>query len=168
MGFREALKNKEVRRIFGTRELAIIEKQIFGVSLTQSEKNRLSRDIRKKFEAIKSLSPFADKFELRKGSEISELISDAKELLLNSRFYNKIKRITLYGSAFENKLSLSSDIDLAVEFYKTDAKEATIFRKELLSKVDSRVDIQVYNLMPQKIKVGIDLGGRILYERKDK
>ena len=46
--------NKDIRKIFGKKELVIIEKQLLGVSLTQSEKNRLSRDIRKKFEVIKN------------------------------------------------------------------------------------------------------------------
>ena len=45
--------NENARKIFGERELKIIEKQLLGVNLTQSEKNRLSRDIRLKFNFIK-------------------------------------------------------------------------------------------------------------------
>ena len=45
-------KDKNIRRIFGERELVIIEKQLLGVALKPSEKTRLSRDIRKKFENI--------------------------------------------------------------------------------------------------------------------
>jgi hypothetical protein len=57
MGLLELLKKSEnARKIFGKRELKIIEKQMLGVNLTQSEKNRLSRDIRKKLEFIKEIS----------------------------------------------------------------------------------------------------------------
>ncbi len=45
-------KTPEARKIFGQRELKIIEKQLNGISLTQSEKNRLSRDIRYKISAV--------------------------------------------------------------------------------------------------------------------
>ena len=56
--------NKNTRKIFGKRELKIIEKQIFGINLTQSEKNRLSRDIRKKFEFIEQVARFSAQFKL--------------------------------------------------------------------------------------------------------
>lgn len=167
MGFIEVLKKPEMRKLFGKREIAIIEKQLLGVSLTQSEKNRLSRDIRKKFEAIRALSTFANEFELKKGGEIRKMVNEAKEIILESRLYPKINRILLYGSAVENNLSLSSDIDIAVDFSQIDLNEATIFRKELLAKVGKRADIQVYNLLPVKVKREIASKGRILYERKD-
>ena len=64
------LKNKDARKIFGKRELKIIEKQLQGISLTQSEKNRLSRDIRKKFEFISKVSGFKEEFKLKKGAYI--------------------------------------------------------------------------------------------------
>ena len=54
-------ENENVRKVFGKRELKIIEKQLLGVNLTQSEKNRLSRDIRKKFEFVSSNPPRAEK-----------------------------------------------------------------------------------------------------------
>ncbi|HLC47982.1 MAG TPA: nucleotidyltransferase domain-containing protein [Candidatus Norongarragalinales archaeon] len=165
MGFLEILKKPEVRKLFGKRELAIIEKQLLGVSLSQSEKNRLSRDIRKKFEAIKALAPFVEEFELKKGSEIRKLVEEAKEIILESRFHPKIKLIALYGSAVENKLSLSSDIDIAVEFSDFDLGEVTQFRKQVLAKVNARIDVQVYNFLPSKVKKAIDSKGRILYER---
>ena len=40
------------RKIFGKKEIRIIQKQLDGITLTQSEKNRLSRSVRKKFEVI--------------------------------------------------------------------------------------------------------------------
>ena len=47
--------DKDSRKIFGSKELKIIEKQLMGIKLTQSEKNRLSRDIRKKLRFIKEI-----------------------------------------------------------------------------------------------------------------
>ena len=78
-----------------------------------------------------------------------------------------IKKIILYGSAAENKLTFKSDIDIAVEFDKIDLKEATLFRKRILGKVNKRLDIQVYNHLPDKIRKEIEVKGRILYEQQN-
>jgi predicted nucleotidyltransferase len=161
------LKNNEnARKIFGKRELKIIEKQLFGINLTQSEKNRLSRDIRKKFEFIKEISKFSEDFELKKASIIKYLINDTKEIILNDIIFNRINKIILYGSAVENKLNFKSDIDIAVDFLKIDLKEATSFRKRILGGVNSKIDIQVYNILPVKIKNEIDKDGRIIWKRE--
>jgi len=166
MGLLNFLKlNENTRKIFGKRELKIIEKQMLGVNLTQSEKNRLSRDIRKKFEFIKEASRFSDEFALKKGSDIKKMIYEAKEIILKDPLFNKIKRIMLYGSAVENKLTFRSDIDISVEFSDITLSEATLFRKRV--GVNSKIDIQVYNYLPDKIKKEIDAKGRVLYERKD-
>ena len=166
MGLLNAIKrNPNIRKIFGKQELKIIEKQLMGVSLKASERTRLSRDIRKKFEAIKELSGCVSEFQLKKGADIKYLISDAKEVILKSKYFPRIKKIVLFGSAAENQLSLRSDIDLAVEFDKIDVKEATRFRLDILSKVSERADIQVYNILPDKIKKEIDEKGRVLYKK---
>ena len=70
----KTLAQPEIRKLFGKRELVIIRKQLFGVPLKGSEKTRLSRDIRKKFEAIALLIPSIKEFELKKGAEIKRLI----------------------------------------------------------------------------------------------
>ena len=161
------LKNNEnARKIFGKRELKIIEKQLLGVNLTQSEKNRLSRDIRKKFEFIKEISKFSEDFELKKASIIKNIIEGAKEIILDDVFFNRVNRIILYGSAAENKLNFKSDIDIAVDFLKIDLKEMTLFRKRVSGKVNPKVDIQVYSILPVKIKNEIDKKGRIIWTRE--
>src|SRR3989338_7724721 len=109
--------NKNTRKLFGERELKIIEKQLHGINLTQSEKNRLSRDIRKKFEFIREVIRFSNDFELKKGSIIKEYIEEAKEVILNDILHKKI-------------------------------------------------DIQVYNYLPNKVKMEIQLIGKILYENQ--
>jgi len=157
-------KNEDARKIFGKRELKIIEKQLMGLNLSQSEKNRLSRDIRKKLEFIKELCRFSDEFNLKKGSRIREIVEDAKEVILED-YSDKINEIILFGSAVENKLSFRSDIDIAVKFKETDVKQATLFRKSISGKVNPKVDVQVYNILPKKIKKEIDLKGKILFKK---
>ncbi len=165
MSLINALKQPQVRKLFGKRELVIIQKQLLGVNLTQSERNRLSRDIRKKFEAITNLAPFAAEFDLKKGVITKNELEEAKEILLESPFFQKIKRIIAYGSAVEGTITLSSDIDVAIEISNVTLWEATLFRKQMMAKLSKRIDVQVYNFLPLKVKREIDLKGRIIYEQ---
>lgn len=161
----------EARKLFGKKEIKIIEKQLLGVNLTQSEKNRLSRDIRQKLEFIKRIARFEDEFRLKKGEEIKQIIEEAVEIIKDDILSAKIKRIILFGSAVENNLALRSDIDIAVDFLDIIPADATLFRKRIFGKINKRVDLQVYNLLPDNIKKEIDEKGRILYEqdkREDK
>lgn len=168
MSFIEFLKkDKGARKIFGKGELKIIEKQLLGISLTQSEKNRLSRDIRKKLDFIKKAAQFEKEFELKKGSVVKELIEETKEVILKSEYFPRIKKIILFGSTVENKRTLRSDIDVAVEFNRIEKLDAGRFRIYVLGRVDDKIDVQVYNVLPDKIKKEIDLKGRLLYERKN-
>ncbi|MAH03693.1 hypothetical protein CMI39_03320 [Candidatus Pacearchaeota archaeon] len=155
--------NENARKIFGKREIKIIEKQLFGINLTQSEKNRLSRDIRVKLNFIKEVSRFSEEFNLKKSSIIKKLIEETKSIILEDILFKKIKKIVLFGSVIENNITFKSDIDIAVEFLEINLEQATTFRKRISGKVNSKVDIQVYNNLPKKIKKEIDLNGRILY-----
>ncbi|MBI2666266.1 nucleotidyltransferase domain-containing protein [Candidatus Woesearchaeota archaeon] len=157
--------NENSRKVFGKRELKIIEKQLLGISLTQSEANRLSRDIRRKFLFIKECSHFERDFPLKKGAEIKKQISEIKETILKDVSSPRITKIVLFGSTVENKLTSRSDIDVAVIFEQINLQEATLFRKRILGKSPSRADIQVYNILPTKIKKEINLKGKTLYER---
>ena len=154
--------NKDARKIFGKRELKIIEKQLSGINLTQSEKNRLSRDIRKKLEFIKELSKFSEEFKLKKSQKIKNLIQETKKQILESEYSKKIKRIILFGSTTTNERTFRSDIDIAVEFNKIDLKEATKFRIKF--NPDKKVDVQVYNILPEKLKEEINKKGKVIYE----
>lgn len=157
-------ESTDARKIFGKQEIKIIEKQLFGINLTQSEKNRLSRDIRKKLEIIEKLCRFSDEFNLKKAEKIKQIINEARETILEDELSKNIKKIILFGSAAENKLTFRSDIDIAVKFGKITIKDSTKFRARAAGKVHSRVDIQVYNHLPEKIQEEIDKKGRILYE----
>lgn len=159
-------ESNEARKLFGRKELKIIEKQLLGVSLTQSEKNRLSRDIRKKLGFIKKIARFEDEFDLKKGAEIKKIVNESKLIILTDILREKITKIILFGSAIENKLALRSDIDIAVEFNKISIQEATLFRKRILGKVNKRVDVQAYNLLPKNIQEEINSKGKIIYKNE--
>jgi len=158
-------KSKNIRRIFGKREIEIIEKQLLGINLIPSEKTRLSRDIKKKFETIKELSDYSSEFELKKASFIKKMIEEAKETIFESKQLSRIKKIILFGSYAENQASFRSDIDIAVEFFEIEKREANEFRISILSKVPEKIDIQVYNILPEKIKKEIDEKGKILWKK---
>ena len=158
--------NESARKIFGKAEIKIIEKQILGLTLKQSERNRLSRDVRKKLEFIKEIGKYSDEFELKHGDKIKKVIEETKEDILNSKYSLRIKKIVLFGSSVEMNRHLGSDIDIAVEFDKIDSREATEFRTKF-GRGDMS-DIQVYNVLPEKIKKEINNNGKVIYERKNK
>jgi len=157
--------NINTRRVFGKRELKIIEKQLWGVNLTQSERNRLSRDIRKKLDFIKEASKYEEEFNLKKSSEIKRIIEKTKEEILNDQLRNRIEKILLFGSAVKNELTFRSDIDFAIIFDKITRKEAFKFRVRIHGRSSDKVDIQVFNILPKKIKDSIKKDNRVIYER---
>lgn len=169
MIFSEVLrKNKNSRRIFGKRELDIIEKQLAGFQLTQSEKNRLSRDIRPKLEFIKEISEYKEEFKLEKNQNNKKLIKKITSIILNDELKDKIKAIFLFGSFADNSFTKRSDIDIGVLFKKDlSLKEATKFRIRILGQLPEKVDIQVFNILPQKIKREIAKTHKVLYATKD-
>lgn len=164
----ELKRNKNVRRIFGQQELKIIEKHLLGIKLKASERTRLSRDIRKKFEVIKSLAAYSNEFNLKKGANINAAIDDAVEIIKESKYYQKIKRIILFGSFVKNEMTFRSDIDIAVEFSEINVSEATEFRMYISGRANEKIDIQVYNVLPHKIKEEIDKIGKVIYGQKTK
>jgi predicted nucleotidyltransferase len=168
MGLIDFIKRKpEVRKIFGERELKIIEKQLLGVNLTQSEKNRLSRDIRKKLEVIKELSEYKEEFELKKGADNKKIMQNIKKIILEDEIFRKIEKIVLFGSTAEKENTLLSDLDIAVQFDDITEKEAISFRLRIARNTSEKVDVQVYNLLPEKIKKEIDEKGKIIWARKN-
>jgi predicted nucleotidyltransferase len=161
-------KNQDSRRIFGQRELKIIEKQLMGINLTQSEKNRLSRDVRKKLEFIREISRFQGEFRLKKGEIIKGMVEEAKSEILRDKLASRVKKIILFGSTAENWRTFRSDIDIAVVFSGANKEDMMKFTKRMWGVTGEKVDVRVYNLLPDKIKKEIDKKGRVLYERKNK
>ena len=169
MGLLEFLKEHkdEARKIFGERELKIIEKQLQGLTLKQSERNRLSRDIRKKLFFISAVSIYKREFGLKHGSKIKEIIKEVIEDIKKDILFYKIRKIVLFGSTAIKKRHLSSDIDISVEFDEITLKEATEFRIRIL-KYYNKLDVQVYNTLPEKVRNDIIKEGKILYEKNYK
>mgnify|MGYP006287276051 CR=1 FL=1 len=160
--------NKLARKIFGKRKIIIIKKQLEGINLTQSEKNRLSRDIRPKFKFIKQASRFSDEFDLKKGAENKRLVEEAVEEIKKTRFFPRIREIWLFGSMLRKEMSVRSDIDIAVLFGKINKKEAANFRVKVLANLPEKIDIQVFNVLPEKIKKSILKNHKTLYKKNGK
>lgn len=158
-------ESPNARKVFGKGELKIIERQLDGINLTQSEKNRLSRDIRAKFKFIKEVSRFEKEFDLKKAARVKERIERALELIREHKDFRKIKEIWLFGSTVENKRTFRSDIDIAVVFDEIDLREATKFRIRILGNFDKKMDVQVFRFLPKKIQKSILGNYRVLYKR---
>ena len=158
--------NTVISNLESERELKIIEKQLMGISLTQSEKNRLSRDIRKKMDFIKEISKYEFDLNLKKGSEIDNIINETLEIIQNSPHISKIKRVLLFGSTADKTRIFRSDIDIAVDFENINESEAGKFRVYILGRANKIIDIQVYNVLPDKIKKEIDKNGKIIWKKE--
>jgi len=157
-------EDKNSRRIFGKKELEIIEKQLNGIKLNQSERNRLSRDIRKKFEFIEKCSKFKDSFVLKKNLVNKNLVKSNLKILLNNKYSKKIQAILLFGSILNENFNKNSDIDIGVLFDNIDLREATLFRKELMANLNSKIDLQVVNILPLNIRKEIAKNHKVLYK----
>jgi len=161
-------KSPLARKVFGAKEIVIIRKQISGIGLTQSEKNRLSRDIRPKLRFIKEVSRFSGEFDLKKGSENKEMVERALEVIREDKSFSRIKEIWLFGSMVKNEMTYRSDVDIAVLFDKRNLTEATEFRIRVGGRVDDKIDIQVFGALPEKIKKSILKSHKVLYKRDGK
>ncbi len=167
--FKKFLKgNKNSRKIFGKKELEIIFRQLDGFPLMQSEKNRLSRDIKPKLRFISEINKFKDEFELKKNQDNKKIIEHAVAVLLEDKLKNNINSILLFGSFADKSFTKRSDIDICVVFKKKiSLKEATQFRIRIAAQVPKKLDIQVFNVLPQKIKREIARNHKILFKHKD-
>ena len=158
-------KNPLARKVFGKREIVIIRKQIAGIRLTQSEKNRLSRDIRPKLKFIAEASRFRDEFKLKKGAENKQIIRNVLDVIRKDEDFRKIREIWLFGSMVENKMTIRSDIDICVLFDRVTKKKADDFRLRILGWFSDKADVQVFNVLPKKVRESILKSHRVLYKR---
>ena len=160
-------QNKNARRIFGKKEIEIMMRQLNGLPLTQSERNRLSRDIKPKLEFIREVSKFENEFELKKDQDAKKIIDRAVEIILQDKLKDKIEAILLFGSRASGIVTPRSDIDICVVFDNIEKEDADRFRIRILGNFSIKVDIQVFNVLPQKIKRSIAKSHKILYKKKD-
>jgi len=157
-------QHPDARKIFGKRELVIIRKQLLGLRLTQSERNRLSRDIRRKLTFVDALARFRDEFGLSHGAQLKRTLNEAKEAILEDSAGPRVNRIVLFGSVLSGDLTLTSDIDLAIDVPGISLRDATALRRRLLGKLPEHVDVQVYSTLPAHLKSAVDKG-KVLFGR---
>ncbi|MBI2144518.1 nucleotidyltransferase domain-containing protein [Candidatus Woesearchaeota archaeon] len=158
-------RNRNARRVFGRKEIEIAVKQLEGRALTQSERNRLSRDIRPKLEFIREASRFEDEFRLEKSQENKGIIKKAVGAILQDELGTDVTAILLFGSFADSSITPRSDIDICAVFRREiSLKEATRFRIRVSGQLPDKADVQVFNTLPQKIKRGIAKNHKILYK----
>ena len=169
MNLKNVLKNNDkIRKIFGKKEIEIMLRQLEGLKLTQSERNRLSRDIKPKFEAIRDLSELKDEFALERNSDNKRIIEKAKDVILSHELKDNIKAIFLFGSFADKTYTKRSDIDICILFKnEISLKEATKFRIRVSGQLPDKVDIQVFNILPLKIKRDIARNHKVLYKTEE-
>ena len=161
------INDSGARKVFGEKEIGIMLNQIEGKTLSQSEKNRLSRDIRPKLKFIGECSAFVEFFRLEKNIANKLIIDDSTRKILNDSLSAKISSILLFGSFADGTFNKNSDIDIAVVFEEgVPYKEASLFRKRLMADLNGKVDLQVFEQMPLKIKKGIAKNHKILFKSK--
>lgn len=165
LDFKYLIKNnRNARRIFGRKEIDIMLRQLDGQRLKQSERNRLSRDIKPKLRFIEEIAKFDDEFGLENNQTHKRMIKSAVDTILNSEFKDNIRAILLFGSFADNSFTNRSDIDICVIFRKDlSLKEATQFRIRISGQLPDKMDIQVFNILPQKIKKDIARNHKVLY-----
>jgi predicted nucleotidyltransferase len=135
--------------------------------LTQSEKNRLSRDIRPKLKVVEEVAKVKDEFELKKDATAKRKIEKVVDIVLHDELKDKIKAILLFGSHVKGKITKRSDIDICVVFDDIDLKESTKFRIRILGNFSEKIDIQVFNVLPQKVKRSIASNHKVIFKRED-
>ena len=96
---------------------------------------------------------------------VEEIIQKTVDLILQQDKEHKIKAILLFGSHADGTAIWRSDIDICVVF-KEDSPllEAGLFRKELMGQLHDFVDLQVFNVLPLKIKRAIVDNHKILFK----
>ena len=159
--------SKNARKIFGRKEIEIMLKQLEGLPLSQSERNRLSRDIKPKLEFIKEISKFDAEFRLKKDQNASKIIDKAVKVILQDKLKDKIEAILLFGSRVRGIVTPRSDIDICVVFDNIEKEDADRFRIRILGNFSTKVDVQVFNILPQKVKRSIAGCHKILYKKED-
>lgn len=160
-------RNRLSRKIFGKMELEIIMKQLKGRRLKQSERNRLSRDIKPKLEFIREAAKHVTEFSLRKNQDNKMLAEKTVAAMLEDPLQGEIQAILLFGSFADNSYTGASDIDICAVFKKIALKEATEFRMRISGQLLPKVDVQVFNILPQKVKRSIARNHKVLFKKAD-
>ncbi len=99
---------------------------------------------------------------------VNQVLSSAVDLILNNGLNRDIKAILLFGSHADGTAIWRSDIDICIVFkHDVSEKEAFLFRKRLSGQLPDSVDLQVFNVLPLKIKCSIAENHQILFQSGD-
>lgn len=153
MKFMDAIMNSE-QILLTAIEKKIIKKQLLGATMTQTERNRLTT-IRKKLRAVQLLAPFSENLVLKRKYLFKKMLEESIFII---KQFPGVKRILLFGSHITGSPRLDSDIDLAVVFESITKNEAKIFMKSIIGKIPEKVDLRIYNFLPENVKQEVDKG----------
>ena len=98
--------------------------------------------------------------------DVQKIIKNAiNSILEDDKVNNNVKAILLFGSHADGTAIWRSDIDICVVFKKnlTD-EQAFLFRRKILGFLPDVVDLQVFNVLPSKIKKSIAENHQILFQ----
>ncbi|MBI2575396.1 nucleotidyltransferase domain-containing protein, partial [Candidatus Woesearchaeota archaeon] len=87
--------------------------------------------------------------------------------ILKDELSDRIRAVLLFGSFSDKTYTSRSDIDICAVFRAISLKEATEFRISVSGQLPEKVDVQVFDVLPQKIKREIARNNKVLYRAKD-
>ena len=93
--------------------------------------------------------------------EIEIIIEKFLEGIKKSKYFSKIEFIVLFGSNLSKYHFDDSDIDICI-YIQDNKKNLVKIRLELLKKFDSKLDLQIFNLLPIYVQIEV-LKGKFLY-----
>ena len=167
MKLERLLELPEARKVLGAREIAIIRRQLLGLPLTQSERNRLSRDIRVKFRFIAACRKLApDELELKQGQAIRRIIEKSVRIIREDEVFSNVLAIVLFGSYADGTAIWRSDVDIGILFRKEPSTESgTKALLRLYGKLPEKVEVTIINRLPIRVRATLARDHRVLWAR---
>lgn len=167
MRLERLLELPEARKVLGAREIIIIRRQLLGLPLTQSERNRLSRDIRPKFRFIAACSELTtDELELKAGQTIKCIIDKSVRAIREDEVFPDILAIVLFGSHADGTAIWRSDIDIGILFREEPSVESgTKALIRLYGEIPDKVEVTIINHLPIRIRATLARNHRLLWAR---
>ena len=114
---------------------------------------------------VKHLNPLRDMEDVhyvnirRKHSDIPTKLKDI--------IYNTSQTLHILKNISRGGLTGSLAGIIAYNFNDISLRDSTLFRRRISGRVNKKIDIQVYNHLPAKIKKEIKLKGKVLYKNEN-
>ncbi len=167
MRLERLLELPEARKVLGAREIAIVRRQLLGLPLTQSERNRLSRDIRAKFRFIAACRELApDELELKSGQTIKRIIDKSVCAIQEDEVFPDVLAIVLFGSYADGTAIWRSDVDIGILFREEPSSESgTKALLRLYGELPKKVEVTIINHLPIRIRATLARNHKVLWAR---